>query len=274
MIPVYNEADTISECLRAVAAQGTKPYEVVVIDNNSTDATAALARQFSFVRVVTEKRQGVVYARRRGFDEARGDIIGSIDADTVVPADWVRTLREAFADDEVHAVAGIVRYRDIAWNRTVNGVDLALRRYFSWAYRGRAPMQGANMAMRRTAWMAVRGCLCTRPGLHEDLDLAVHLGDVGCGAILDERLCVDTSSRQCALDWRSFEVYAAANPRSYGRHGLRVKSMWCAVAVVVALYPLLRILHKGYDEHAQRFSWALVFRGTVATKVNPVTFMD
>jgi len=274
VIPVYNEAGRIADCLRAVAAQVIQPYEVIVVDNNSTDGTAAIARQFPFVRIVRESRQGVVYARRRGFDEACGDVIGSLDADTDIPVDWVRTVQRIFTEPAVNAVTGRVQYRDITLSGVVNGVDLALRRYFAWLYPTAGPTQGANMALRQEAWTRVRTSLCVKQGFHEDMDLAVHLGEAGLGVRLDERLRATLGSRQCALDWAEFRMYAMANPHSYRLHGLRTRSMWGAAATVVVLYPLLRFLHQGYDAERQKFSWVTLLRGELVPRVNPATFVD
>src|SRR5689334_13492261 len=94
VIPVYNEAEQIADCLQAIAQQTVAPFEVLVIDNNSNDGTAAVAANFPFVKVLRERRQGVVYARDRGCNAAKGDIIARIDADTIISEDWVETLLE------------------------------------------------------------------------------------------------------------------------------------------------------------------------------------
>src|SRR5688500_17107775 len=88
VIPVYNEADSLDLCLSAIAAQTTQPFEVIVVDNNSTDTTAEIAASYPFVRLVYESRQGVVHARNTGFNLAQGDIIARIDADTVIESGW------------------------------------------------------------------------------------------------------------------------------------------------------------------------------------------
>jgi glycosyltransferase involved in cell wall biosynthesis len=93
----------------------TGRYEVIVVDNNSTDGTAAIAAQYG-VPVVTEPQQGVCAARQRGVDCAKGEIIISTDADTTQPADWLRTIDARFAaSDGVVAVAGPCRYQDPSW---------------------------------------------------------------------------------------------------------------------------------------------------------------
>src|SRR4051812_42172740 len=96
VIPVYNEADQLAACLQAIARQTVRPLEVIVVDNNSTDGTAAIAKRFPFVRLLTEKKQGVVHARNTGFKATRGGIIGRIDADTILPPTWVAQVQTIF----------------------------------------------------------------------------------------------------------------------------------------------------------------------------------
>jgi glycosyltransferase involved in cell wall biosynthesis len=90
-------------------------YEVIVVDNNSTDGTAAIAAQYG-VPVVKEPQQGVCAARQRGVDCTSGEIIISTDADTTQPPDWLRAIDARFAQSErVVAVAGPCRYQDPSW---------------------------------------------------------------------------------------------------------------------------------------------------------------
>lgn len=275
VIPVYNEAERIGDCLRAVAAQTVQPYEVIVVDNNSTDKTAVLAAQFPFVRLVREPRQGVVHARRRGFDEARGEIIGSIDADTLVSTDWVATVQRIFAGAEVDAVSGSMSYGDLALRPFVDQADLWIRRWLARKLGREMPLQATNMALRRKAWQQVRSHVCVRRGQHEDFDLAIHLNWLGKTVQFDQSLRATISLRQCDASWRQFAHYFALAPQSYAQHGLRSrKYMWRPVVVVVLLYPLLSLLHRGYDRRRQRFSLATLLRGSLVARVNPATFVD
>ena len=68
VIPCYNEQRRIKACLESVARQTVRPSEVLLVDNNSTDGTLRLARQFDFVTILKQPRQGVVFARNAGFD--------------------------------------------------------------------------------------------------------------------------------------------------------------------------------------------------------------
>jgi len=173
VIPVYNEEDDLAACLEALALQSVAPYEVIVVDNNSTDNTVAVALRFPFVRVLHEPKQGVVHARTTGFDAARGDIIARIDGDTLVPTNWTVSIQKIFQDDSIDAVSGVALYYNVALAGVFNAIDLFFRRRLSWQLRDRVYLYGANMAMRRSSWHDVRPHLCGRGGMHEDYDIAI-----------------------------------------------------------------------------------------------------
>jgi len=86
---------------------------VIVVDNASTDDTAAVAARFG-ARVVHEASLGVCAARQAGTAAARGAVVVSTDADTVHPPDWLSRL-DARLGDDVFAVAGPCRYADGPW---------------------------------------------------------------------------------------------------------------------------------------------------------------
>ena len=86
VVPVFDEEDTIGDCLTRLAAQFDQITEIVVVDNNSTDGGRAVIDAWCSadprVRVIDEVRQGLVYARNTGLDAATGDLIARIDADS------------------------------------------------------------------------------------------------------------------------------------------------------------------------------------------------
>ncbi len=111
VIPAYNEEKYIGLCLESLAWQQTHyPYEVVVIDNNSTDKTKEVAESYKDklnIRVITETRQGRGIARWRGFEEAAGEIIFSTDADTILPEDWIERFMTYFKNPKTVAVTSL-----------------------------------------------------------------------------------------------------------------------------------------------------------------------
>jgi glycosyltransferase involved in cell wall biosynthesis len=275
VIPVYNEAAHLGACLQSIAAQSAIPYEVIVVDNNSSDETIQVAKRFPFVTLIRESRQGVVYARDRGFNAASGEIIGRIDGDTILGVDWVSAVQRAFTDQSLGAVTGKVSYHDMAGKKLVDTLDLYFRRRFARLLGREVALQGANMAIRRTVWQTVRHDLCHAAGLHEDFDLAIHTNWRDYSVRFNESLAVSVGYRQNAYNLRAFSCYALASPRTYALHGLKSqRHMYPVVALVIVGYPILNLLHRGYDAQAKAFSWQQAFAAGAPARVNPVTFVD
>ncbi|HIC90427.1 MAG TPA: glycosyltransferase [Anaerolineae bacterium] len=107
IVPAYNAADTINACLNALAAQ-TIPqdaYEVIVVDDGSTDDTAERARAAG-ARVRQQANQGPAAARNLGARHARGDLLLFTDADCAPAPDWIERLSAVFADPDVVGAKG------------------------------------------------------------------------------------------------------------------------------------------------------------------------
>ena len=98
IIPVFNDCDRLMKCLKALYLQ-TYPYrsyEIIVIDNNSTENIYSVCKQFPNVRYETESKQGSYAARNKGLSVAKGDVVAFTDSDCIPDTDWltagVRTL--------------------------------------------------------------------------------------------------------------------------------------------------------------------------------------
>ena len=250
VIPVHNEADMIGPCLDAVLGQRVAADEVIVVDNNSTNATAErLSAYEGRIRVVREARQGVQFARTAGFDAASGDVIGRIDADTRLPAGWVEGLHAVFARPGVRGVTGPIAYYDIALPRLVAAADLLLRR--AWVRTGGPRLDwiyGANMAIRADAWRAVRETLCHDRLVHEDHDLGIHLYAAGQAVVFAPELTAATSSRRIRDSPRDFRAYLRMTELGCKRHAVLVQKnaflrAWVTGRILLVLFPPLRVLH-------------------------------
>lgn len=107
VIPVYNSAAFLAECLGRIARSETPPHECVVVDDGSTDDSPAVARSFGAKLISTGGRRGPAHARNLGARTATGDVVFFIDADVCVYPDSVRRVMEDFAEDpELDAVIG------------------------------------------------------------------------------------------------------------------------------------------------------------------------
>ncbi len=275
VIPVYNEEDSLDACLQAIKQQTVRPFEVIVVDNNSTDSTVLIAQKYKFVRVLHEKRQGVVYARNRAFNAARGDIIGRIDADSQLSRDWVASVQQVFADN-VDCVSGLMRYNNLSFASAANAVDLYLRRYMARRLDDEVAMQGANMAIRKKTWRQIRGHVCERGGLHEDFALGIHTLEAGGSLRFDERMIASIGYRQSGGGYQQFFKYVWLSPVTYRQHKLdSYKRMYPVVYLALVSYVVIELARRSYDPDTRGFSWSrLLFGDNARTRVNPATFVD
>lgn len=196
VIPALNEEKYIGRCLSSLRAQNYpgELYEIIVVDNASTDRTAEIAGE-SGVRVVYEAERGVGRARHRGAEEARGEIIAGTDADTIAPRTWLEEIARAFHSDEtLGAVTGPVLLHD--GNRFERW---GVRHLSNGATRlshtlGRGIFVGSNFAVRARDYWRVGGFNISLLSA-EDIDLGVRLSAVT-GTMFDPNLIMYVSARR------------------------------------------------------------------------------
>lgn len=196
VIPVRDDAEHLRRCLDALTTQTRRADEIVVVDNGSRDDSADVARAAG-ARVVLCAEPGIPAAAATGYDAARSDLILRLDADSIPEPTWIASTVTAFGEEDVDAVtAGAVFHDGPAWGRVLLAVAfLTVYTVFATPALGHAPLWGSNLAFRRSAWLDVRDQIHRDPELHDDLDLAYHLGE-------RHRIRVG-SSRLMRVSWRT-----------------------------------------------------------------------
>ncbi len=177
VIPSFNDADFLADCLAGLAAQTRPADEIIVVDNASTDATADVARAAG-ATVVYQPVQGIWPAVAAGYDAASGDIIARLDADSIPSPDWLARIEQTLGDDPLlDAVTGTGDFYGcspvVAWF----GQSVYLAGYFHLMrlWLGHFPVFGSNFAMRRQLWLTVASQVHrNRADVHDDLDLSLH----------------------------------------------------------------------------------------------------
>lgn len=273
VIPAFNEEQDLPACLQAIARQTAKPYEVIVVDNNSTDNTVAIARSFPFVKVISEPCQGPAFARDAGFNDARGEVIGRIDADTILSENWVDTVQTIFADNNIDAVSGSLNFHDIPFKKLFSRVDLFFRRFLarSLARHNELFLFGGNMAVRQRFWRGISAKVCHKSEFHEDIDMAAHAAHSNWNIKFCEELKVGISARRIDSQWGSLYGYSMANPRTYRHHKLRSRFyMYIVIWIVLIFFPLLRALYRSYDPVIDKIRLGHLFRSS-KSRISPVS---
>lgn len=179
IIPARNNAETISLQVAAVAEQLCEKDELIVVDNGSTDATAASAQE-AYSRAIIVKapeKPGAGYARNVGVRRSSNALLLFTDADDLVDAHWVEHMREALR--EAPFIAGRLdseRLNSEDILSIVGRIPDAAPMFF-----GLLPYaSGSNMAIERSAWNSVGGMSESRRYLAgEDVELAIRLQTIG-----------------------------------------------------------------------------------------------
>lgn len=152
ILPAFNVAEHLERCLTALTSQRVDDgeFEVLVVDNNSSDDTVAIARGFRGVRVLHQPVQGSYAARNLGVRESSGDVVVFLDPDCAPRAGWLQAAVRTLANPATRIVLGRRHYG-------ASHALALLEKYedekIQWILRSGGPDQvygyTNNMAMRR-----------------------------------------------------------------------------------------------------------------------------
>jgi len=179
IIPAFNEENGITPTLKSLFAQNYPQFELIVIDNNSTDKTSEVARALG-AKVFIEKNKGVAHARQRGFTEAKGEIVLSTDADALHPENWIEKIVAAFQEDsEIVAVGGLGEFYSGPLSAKIASKYLFYPfLLFDKSFSGGWNLSGFNMAVKKSAFEKCGG-FSTELKIAEDIDLSKKLRKIG-----------------------------------------------------------------------------------------------
>ncbi len=183
VIPAFNEEKVIGSTLEAFTKQTFKDFEVIVVDNDSTDKTAEVVKRYLKklpLRLLTEKKRARGIARAAGFEAATGTILLSTDADTIVPPQWIKTFLKYFDDPEIVGVTSPATTDDLdtEWQKF-------LYRLFGYPtielYRllfGHYWMNGFSMGIRKETYKKSGG-LNTTMNAFDDIEFGFRVKKLG-----------------------------------------------------------------------------------------------
>lgn len=186
IVCAHNEERFLAPCLHSLLAQNRPPDEILVINNASSDRTAMVAAAIPGVRVVDESRKGLVVARERARQEARGELLVYVDADCRAPLTWLERIAARFErDDDLIALSGNYRFYDWDWwGRTLlRAYDFTLgpatHILVKYILQIGVVFYGGNFAVRRDALDRINGFDTTIEFHGEDTNLGRRLSKVG-----------------------------------------------------------------------------------------------
>jgi len=175
IVPAYNEADSVAETVDSLLTQTLLPVEVIVIDDCSTDETAAVATAAGATVLTPPANTGSkAGAQTFALDSVETEFVMAVDADTTLAPDAIEKLAAAFDDEQVAAACGFVlpRYVSTVWER---GRYVEYLLAFSFFKRiqdhyGKPLISSGCFSIYRTAELRAAGSWSTRT-MAEDMDL-------------------------------------------------------------------------------------------------------
>jgi GT2 family glycosyltransferase len=180
VVCTYNGGSTIKQCLNSLLALDYPDYEVIVVDDGSTDDTAAVLAGFSDrVRVIRQQNQGLSAARNVGLKAATGEIVVYTDSDCFVDVDWLTLLVYQFDRTDAAAVGGPNLSPDdgrlAACVAAAPGQPIHVLESDQVAEH----IPGCNMAFRREALLAINGFDPVYRKAGDDVDICWRLRQAG-----------------------------------------------------------------------------------------------
>ena len=256
IIPAFNEEAVIRRCLLAVVRQTVTADQIIVVDNGSTDGTAAVVarmqQEYPDKRIILLNQcseRGLIPTRNLGLNVATTEVLGRIDADSVLEPDWVEQVQRAFVDSDVAAATGPVIYYDMPLRALGLRTDNALRQLAIRMDQGQYPfLYGSNMAIRRSAWEKIRSETChdVLDEVHEDIDLALHLRERRLRITYLSAMVSGVSARRLEDSPADYRNYIGRFKRTYRAHRVKGKGLKAPAIIFQSLYlplKLLRTIH-------------------------------
>jgi len=203
IIPAYNEEKYLRQTLEAILVQDYPDFEIIVIDNASTDRTSEIARSFQSrgVNVFLETNKGTMWACERGRKEATGEIIVRMDADCLPGKDWLSKGAAFFNNLKVAVVSGPYDYYDAApffRSAALNVqkyVYVPLNQIFQKMKVKAGITVGGNTFMRASALDAIGGFNTSITFYGDDTDLPKRMSKLG-KIVFSKDVVIKTSARR------------------------------------------------------------------------------
>ena len=104
IIPTYNDEEHIEKLLMSLKNQTYKKFEVIVIDDKSTDDTVSLVKKFKNVKLLFSGKRRVAYSRNLGLRNTKCDIVVSLDSDTILENNYLEEIVNHFRDPDVNGI--------------------------------------------------------------------------------------------------------------------------------------------------------------------------
>ncbi len=106
IVPVYNANKTLSKLLDSICNQSHQDFELIIVDDCSTDGTPEIAQTYGCKLIRLPQNHGPAYCRNIGARNAKGNLLAFTDSDCEVDHDWLKNIQKHFSQNEIEAIMG------------------------------------------------------------------------------------------------------------------------------------------------------------------------
>jgi GT2 family glycosyltransferase len=179
VVCTYNGGRTLEQCLRSLLALDYPDYEVIVIDDGSTDNTPAILSHFPGVRAIRQPNRGLSVARNVGFRAATGSVIAYTDSDCFADPDWLTHLVHQLQRSGAAAVGGPNLTPEDGRRAACVAASPGQPTHVLENEQTAEHVPGCNMAFRREALVAINGFDPQYRKAGDDVDVCWRLQQAG-----------------------------------------------------------------------------------------------
>lgn len=190
IIPSYNEEKYILASVKSIVQQDfpKNKYEVILVDSSTDKTTEIVQKNYPLVKIVKDKKRGIVCARIKGEQQAKGEIVAYLDADSIAPKDWLTKIEKAYKDKEVVAVGGLF---DLQPKTKIVLFNKILCHWYNLIFK---TMPGQNLSFKKSAYKKVGG-FTPNINIGEDIYISMALKKAGKVIILKDNKVITSSRR-------------------------------------------------------------------------------
>ena len=262
VVCTYNGGATLEQCLWSLRALDYPDYEIIVVDDGSTDDTTEILKRFPSIRAIRQDNHGLSVARNVGLRAATGEIIAYTDSDCFADADWLSHLVYQFQRSDAAAVGGPNLTPDDGWLAACVAAAPGQPTHVLESDQVAEHIPGCNMAFRREALEQINGFDPQYRKAGDDVDVCWRLQQAGMWITFAPGAFVWHHRRQTPRAYfRQQRGYGEAEALLQFKHpdkfNGRGDSKWRGVMYGPAL-------------RGVRLSPAVIYRGTFGTGTVPV----
>jgi glycosyltransferase involved in cell wall biosynthesis len=186
VIPVYNRPEEINELLESLTKQTYQHFEVVVVEDGSTDLAGAIVKSFSdrlAIQYFFKENTGQGLSRNYAYERALGDYFIVFDSDCIIPPHYLQTVEDRLNTDYLDAFGGPDR-ADVSFTPVQKAISYSMTSLFTTGgIRGNKKGIGVfhprsfNMGISKEVWLRTKGYIITRKG--EDIEFSIRIMSYG-----------------------------------------------------------------------------------------------